>query len=352
MRPRRPLPEDFPLPWVTDRRTSGNNAISRSRGKSLEGRREQGTVVFEPSRTDGRDQRVLNAFYVVNYLHDLFYLLGFDEAEGNFQQVNPGAMAKGDDRVEVGVFEIVLGEASMDTTADGTPPRLSLGTSADGRHTSLDADVVIHELVHGITDRIVGGEDVPHPMIRTLQSRALDEGTCDYFALTVESHRRLGLDPPGPEHLVHAGWAGGMGRRSYENPDLSFGDLRGVSETHRAGQVWGAALLAVNRGIGRAVDDPRRGHEIGWQLVVDALELLEVTPIAISLLGARNRLFEAFELMRSDPPARADGTPLLPPDRHAEVEAALRDAFSTLGMGPAASGTGPDFDDVVGDPAP
>lgn len=351
LRPRRTLPEGYPHPWVADRSTSGNNAVSRRDGRRvLQGTLSGGKAVFRPAAAQGVDQRVLNAFYHVSYLHDFFYLLGFDEMEGNFEEANPPGVPGGRDRVEIGIYPVVLGVAMMDTTADGTPPRLLLGTGDRGRHTALSADVVIHELVHGVTDRIVGGRQVVHPMSRTLQSRALDEGTCDYFALTMQNYQRLQKTPPQPERLVYGDWIGGAARRSYANVGLRFGDLDGVREPHRAGQVWGAALLAVNRGLGRAMGDAARGHEIGWQLVVDALKLLEVTPLSVAFLTARDRLFEAFELMKSNPPAMADGQPLLPPDRHEAAEAALRGAFLSLGMGPGAASTGPDFDGVVGDP--
>ena len=40
-----------------------------------------------------------NLFYLVNYLHDWFYDAGFDEASGNFQDVNYTGKGLGNDRV-------------------------------------------------------------------------------------------------------------------------------------------------------------------------------------------------------------------------------------------------------------
>src|SRR5690606_9136972 len=105
---------------------------------------------------------------------------------------------------------------------------------------------------------------VAHPMSRTAQSRALDEGICDYFALTIQNHRGLGEQPPRPERLVYGEWVGGGARRSYVDLELRFGDLSEEDEEHRAGQVWCAALLTMNRALGTAVGDARHGHELGW----------------------------------------------------------------------------------------
>jgi hypothetical protein len=194
-------------------------------------------------------------------------------------------------------------------------------------------------------------------MQQSPQSRALDEGLCDWFALTVQSYGGLGEEPPRPERAVFGAWAAndperGLRPRSYRDYPLGFGDLAGpaLAEPHAAGQVWCAALLAANRGIGEALGDRRRGHEVGWQLAVDALKRLSRTPLSITYLALRDRIYEALDELAADPPPRAGGEPLLPPGSGPEVAAAVRAAFRALGMGDGARGDGPGFAGVVADP--
>ena len=47
-------------------------------------------MTFDPADATGDDQKVLNIFYYCCYMHDFCYLLGFREADGNFQQDNLG----------------------------------------------------------------------------------------------------------------------------------------------------------------------------------------------------------------------------------------------------------------------
>ena len=44
--------------------------------------------VADAAEEFGDDQKLLNIFYFCNYIHDFLYIVGFDEAAGNFQQVN------------------------------------------------------------------------------------------------------------------------------------------------------------------------------------------------------------------------------------------------------------------------
>ncbi|MGH9363257.1 MAG: M36 family metallopeptidase [Thermoanaerobaculia bacterium] len=359
LRPCNPLPAGFPHLWVTDRNTLGNNVrAERFGGGSVQGALSGGRAVFEPAASSNLDQQILNAFYFCNILHDLFYLLGFDEAAGNLQDESTTGTGRNGDPLEVSIVRLVpRGDAQFEVQSDGRRPRLALGETAAGRHTALSADVVFHEYVHGVTDRLVGGRVVFHTMQQSRQSRALDEGLCDWFALTVQSHAQLVADPAAPERLVFGAWAAndaqrGLRLHSYRNYPFRFGDLRRqeLAEPHAAGQVWCAALLAMNRGLGQVVGDTRRGHEIGWQVVVDALKRMSKTPLSVTFLAARDEIFGALADLVARPPIRADGSPLVPPGAGNDLTAAVRAAFRQLGMGDAARGAGPRFEDAVGDP--
>ena len=354
------LPTAFPRDWVKRDRTKGNNVDARGRGRTVRGRRSGGVVVFDPTDARSGDQRVLNAFYTCNYLHDLFYLLGFDESERNFQRDNFSAGGRGGDELDVRVHGTAFpGNASMDPNVDGRSCRLSLGpVSASGRHTALDPDVVVHEFVHGVTARLVGGEHLWRPLLGGPQAASLDEGYCDYFAVSIRLYHRLrrlrsqGATPAKLEseasRAVFGEWSAdnaqhGLRRHAYgdEFPG-TFGDLggSGFSEAHDAGQIWAEALLRLNRRLGAALGDAVRGQLLGWQLVVDSLKQMSGGSHAVGFLQARDRILDAVDLMAHGLPLLATGEPLLPPDQLAAVRRAALTAFAELGMGPQAHSDG------------
>ena len=366
------LPSAFPRDWVKRDRTKGNNVDARGRGRTVRGRRSGGVLVFDPADARGRDQRVLNAFYTCNYLHDLFYLLGFDESERNFQRDNFSAGGRGGDELDVRVHGTAFpGNASMDPNVDGRSCRLSLGpVSASGRHTALDPDVVAHEFVHGVTARLVGGEHLWRPLLGGPQAASLDEGYCDYFAVSIRLYNRLrrlqsqGATPAQLEseasRAVFGEWSAdnaqhGLRRHAYgDGFPGTFGDLgaSGFSEAHDAGQIWAEALLRLSRRLGGALGDAARGHLLGWQLVVDSLKQLSGGGHAVGFLQARDRLLDALDLMAHGLPLLASGEPLLPPDRLAGARRAALTAFAELGMGPQASSDGVSLTGIQADFTP
>ncbi len=336
--------DPFGRPWITRRNTRGNNAgaFRRNRKSTFQGVPENGAMIFAPADPEGEDQCLLNAFYFCNYLHDFFSLLGFGEAEGNFQQENFTGAPGDRDPLEIRIYDRpVAGTARMRGRRDGRPGELQIGPR-DDRHGALDADLVFHEYVHGVTTRLAGGrlsfEPLRHP-----ESRALGEGYSDYFALTIQSHQL------GEEKTVFCAWLGrdddkGMRRQAYDDSfSLHYGDLVRPEnqEPHHGGEIWCMALMRMNRAIGRALEDPERGHEIGWQLVVDSLKLLPVGPDQPGFLDARDAVTRAL--------ADLGATGRLDPADLAAVARAMGEAFAATGMGPAAAGRGAHFQDIVPD---
>ena len=69
-----------------------------------------------------------NIFYLNCYMHDFFYLLGFREADGNFQQNNLGRGGVASDRVDARAHSsAVFGTANMSTPAEGSRPTMNMG---------------------------------------------------------------------------------------------------------------------------------------------------------------------------------------------------------------------------------
>jgi extracellular elastinolytic metalloproteinase len=311
------LPAGFPDDWVESDSTVGNSVLARldTGGPALRGS-PNGQLTFDPADPRSDEQRILNLFYLGCYLHDYFYLLGFREADGNFQRDNFGRGGFATDRVEARAHRgAVYGTANMYTPVEGTGPVMNMGlVTRTTKHTALDATVVIHEFTHGVTNRLVGG-----PMnvqaLEAPQSRGFGEGCSDYFACTIAGTAVVGS------------WvtdrAGGLRGFAYDSdyPD-DFGDLGTgrYGEVHAIGEIWCAAALEMNRRIG-----PR----LGVQLVVDALKLAPANP---SFLQMRDAILTALEHKRAA--AQLDAT------QHTAARNGIWTAFARFGMGPGARSIG------------
>jgi extracellular elastinolytic metalloproteinase len=249
----------------------------------------------------------VNSFFYTNLMHVFFFTLGFDEEAGNFQNLNRTGAGLGGDGVNVRIFNVALnGHATMRGRPDGKHGELRLGVMPGSlRHTALDPDVIIHEFTHGVTERLVGG-----PM----NWRALEEDQS--VALSVVFGDWVTNSPGGMRHFPYdASFPRG------------FGDL-GSSPYDQAtvcGEIWSAALMRMNRALGAALGDSRRGHEIGWQIVVDGLKLVQANP---NLLQARDAILQALDDLQKPG--------LLSAADYQKAATAARAAFAATGMGPNA----------------
>lgn len=344
------VPPGFPWPWVDANASDGNNVRSYANNTNdpFEATVAGADARFEAAPAQGSDQRVVNAFYVCNFLHDFFQLLGFDEQAGNFQRTNRTGLGDGNDQLIVQCFSgNVEGFANMLSRKDGRSPELGLG-SFQGRHTALDTDVVIHEFAHGVTNRMIGGLAHHDPLRGKQQSEALGEGYSDYFAVTIRNYyrRRAGLPPT----WAFGAWIAdndvkGWRRQSYENGVFvgNYGDLKTgtLAEVHDAGQVWCRALLKANALVGAALGGgvpAETADELMWRIVVASLPLCrDVQP---HFLDARDAILVAFDAL--------DGQGAIPGGA-AAVRAAIVDAFRQLGMGRLAASADASYAAIVAD---
>jgi len=328
-----------PSHWVDDTRrdTVGNcvNAHLGDSGPSLMGRTAPEGLTFDPSPGDGDDQKVLNIFYYNSYLHDVFYLLGFREEDGNFQEKGIGGVAGDpvDARAHSGA---VWGTANMFTPPDGTSPTMNMGlVLSTNRHTAFDATVVFHEYMHGVTNRLVGGPMNTHALEEP-QSKAMGEGWGDYIACTLTNTNVVGSwvtnQPAGirskPYDSQYPGTYGQLGQGIYVAP-------------HKVGEIWCSALMETNRNLNARLGTPR-GQRLAFQLVVDALKLSPTNP---SMLDMRDAIFSALDHKRQASPGLSDT------DYNA-TKAGIWAAFAKFGMGVRAKSVGAKFADVVEDFTP
>lgn len=122
---------------------------------------------------------VVQLFYLNNYLHDRYYLSGFNEAAGNAQQNNYGRGGLGNDSIKAeGQDGSGTNNANMSTPADGAQPRMQMYifTSPNpDRDGTIDNGIAGHEWGHYIHHRLVSAG--------TQQSGAMSEGWGDIIAL-------------------------------------------------------------------------------------------------------------------------------------------------------------------------
>jgi extracellular elastinolytic metalloproteinase len=324
------LPPGFPDHWLIDGSTLGASvrAILADGAVPSQGTSQGGEVVFAaPPADDEPSQLVVNLFALCSVMHDVLYLLGFREADGNFQVDNHGRGGRPSDPVSARVHPgTVWGTANMGTPADGNQPTMNMGlVSSTDRHTALDPDVVYHEYTHGLTNRLIGGP-MNDSALDAVQSGGMGEGWSDFVACTMLGKTVVGdwvVDRPA-----------GIRRFRYDDqfPD-TFGNLgsgRYVGDNvHAIGEVWCATLMSLSRRLGT------------WptaQIVVDALKLTAANP---SFLAARDAI-----VLAAGQYASARG---MDETAAGELVRTVWEVFARFGMGPAARTNGATLTGIVAD---
>jgi len=313
--------------WVEKDRTIGNNVETLFGNKDPKIRLTAGGPLGKQFVTTpgSDDEQVVNAFFLCNFAHDLFSLIGFGEEDGNFQQENVSKKGEADDRLILSIVRKALGEANVRAQNDGLPVELTLGIwdTPNGKPSALDADVVLHEFTHCVSQRLVGGKQKKGALLEP-QSLALGEAWSDYFAITIQNFYRQnaarftfaayasqntgGVRPTG-DHPV-----------SYDQLDPAnshFGMLGTppFDEQHAAGSVFAAALIRMQEGLRAELGDAE-GHAAGWRLIIASMKALAANP---TFIDARNAILQAV--------------PKLMPVHAPALDAAIRDAFARFGLG-------------------
>jgi len=262
---------------------------------------------------------VVQLFYWNNFMHDKLYELGFTEAAGNFQGTNFGRGGFGNDAVQADAQDgSGSNNANFSAPPDGSPGRMQMfifnGPSPQ-RDGDLDAEIVLHEYTHGLSNRRVGGG----VGISSLQSAGMGEGWSDFYGLALLSE--AGDDPNG----VYAAGAyvtyllSGMtenyyfGIRRYpyctdliKNP-LTFKDIdpaqasvhteiprssifsTTADEVHNIGEVWCVTLWDARANLinkyGWAL-----GNQRALQLVTDGMNLSPANP---NFVQSRDAILQA-----------------------------------------------------------
>lgn len=156
--------------WISDGSTDytttrGNNGIAQTNPSGgteyLHNHRPNSPDLkfeydYDPSMSNPSsyaDAAITQLFYTANKCHDVFHVLGFDEAAGNFEIDNNGQGGKGQDFVVLNAQDgSGMNNANFATPPDGQTPRMRMymwDMTTPQRDASFDAGVVIHEYTHG-----------------------------------------------------------------------------------------------------------------------------------------------------------------------------------------------------------
>ncbi|KAK7032139.1 hypothetical protein VNI00_013313 [Paramarasmius palmivorus] len=317
-------PQDFsssPLGWHNDGVTNytstiGNNVVvltNHSRTFTETNQSSSGLVfdyafnyTLAPNKGENVDASRTQAFYLGNKIHDLFYKYGFTEDAFNFQTENFGKGGVGGDPV----YMIVQDESRINNAFFATPPDGQSGlcsmhffnrTKGPLRDSVFDTSVAVHELAHGLTNRLTGGGS--GRCLQSLEARGLGEGWSDAVAEWTQQTSAEVRD-----FVVGAyvrGTPAGMRSHPYStdpkiNP-LRYSSLQEYDGQHAIGTVWAtilhniyAALVEEHGWSSDAWTDPdgTEGNIIFLNLLIDALPLQPCNP---TFLEARDAWIEADE---------------------------------------------------------
>lgn len=325
-----------PLGWIDDavNETRGNNVdahLDRDANNSPDLPRPQGSPfrVFDFPMDLGRapsaytNASVVQLFYWCNWMHDRLYELGFTEAAGNFQANNFNRGGAGNDPLLADAQDGAgFNNANYTPTRDGTSPRIQMfifnGPNPD-RDGSLDAEIILHEYTHGLSDRLVGGG----VGISALQTGGMGEGWSDFYGLALlsESGDDLEGNYAAGGYLTYSffglveNYYFGIRRYPYST-DMSANPLTlkdidptqasahagvplsplnspfnplNAPEVHNQGEVWCVTLWDVRANLIRKYGFGH-GNKLTLQLVTDGMKLSPVNP---NFLEARDAIIQA-----------------------------------------------------------
>lgn len=294
---------------------------------------------------DAQKAAVTQYFYISNWTHAAFYSFGFTEAARNFQHLNFGRGGLEGDRLSAESQDCSgTNGANFATPADGTRPRMQMfiwtGPPVD-IDTAIDAQIVIHEFTHGLSNRLHGNSTG----LTTNMARAMGEGWSDFYANALLSASN---DPATGVYAV-AGYStnlifsnftnnyyygirrypkailsytGGVNNKPHNaltfsfantncNPRLSeteFAFPRGLVGTttcdqiHNMGEIWAVTLWEVrSRFIERL--GFQEGNRRVLQFVTDGMK---ISPLAPTFLQARDAILAAAQASSASPESAAD----------------------------------------------
>jgi extracellular elastinolytic metalloproteinase len=279
--------------WLNNYRPNGGNTLNFNFA-----------INFANQPAAYRDAAITNLFYWNNFIHDVFYMYGFDERSGNFQENNFGRGGLGNDAVQANAQDGAgFNNANFATPPDGQRPRMRMyvwNRSTPNRDGDLDSGIIVHEYGHGISTRLTGGPGNSN-CLGSGQPGGMGEGWGDFWAIYFE--QRAATTPTTRFPMgSYAANSGGIRPYPYTteisvNPQtfayINRNDYTGV---HAKGSVWCTALyevlwaLRTARGFNPDWYEGNGGNNIFFRNVVDGLKLQPCRP---SFVDARDAILLA-----------------------------------------------------------
>ncbi|KAJ3096342.1 Fungalysin/Thermolysin Extracellular metalloproteinase 5 [Phlyctochytrium planicorne] len=249
---------------------------------------------------------LVNVFYMVNMYHDLFYNYGFTEADGNFQTDNfDPSIGLGNDAIVAKIQnQTDRNSARFAVAGDGKAPTLYLNmyTGTPLRDSAMDNNMVIHELTHGLSSRLVGGSKNAD-CLNSVESQGLAEGYSDAIAWFVSM--KTGMTRATDRPIMTYAVQDPRGIRDFPySTNLATNGLTykfaNNSNIYIVGQIWAVALYEVywnmvdvagyNRELFLNVDTSTAGNIVFLKTLVNSLKMNSCNP---TMLIARDAFLQA-----------------------------------------------------------
>lgn len=264
------------------------------------------------------EDAVTNLFVRNNFLHDLLFHYGFDEAAGNFQTANQTGSGLGNDHVLARAQDgLGYNQASFFTPPDGDNPNMRMflwDTNLPNsiRDASFDNAIIAHEYAHGLSFRLVGGANNTSCLNNFEQG---GEGWSDFIGLMMtlsdrngdgilgENTQGEGIRAIGHYVLSQDADETGLRPRHYTtNMDCADGlcneftyqDLESLPPPHGVGFLWCTMLWDMTWGLIDAYGfeanlfqtSSTAGNIRAMKIVVEALKMTPCQPSFIDMRDA------------------------------------------------------------------
>ncbi|KAJ3008407.1 Fungalysin/Thermolysin Extracellular metalloproteinase 5 [Thoreauomyces humboldtii] len=253
------------------------------------------------------DASITNMFFLANKFHDTLSNYGFDEKSGNFQVNQNGKGGVGQDPVIANAQDgSGTDNANFSTPPDGQPGimRMFVFTSTNPqRDGTLENNVPIHELGHGVSSRLTGGAATAN-CLQTLISGGMGEGWSDFYGVTFSTTADMTAttDRPIGTYVTNSplGVRGVPYSTNIKTNPLTYADLnkQNFQEVHQIGTVWNSMLfeaytnLVTAHGFTADFADAKsgKGNTLMVQLVTDSLKIQPCNP---TFVQSRNAIMTA-----------------------------------------------------------
>ncbi len=247
-----------------------------------------------PTTADNQKAAQVNLFYWTNRFHDILYAFGFTETAGNFQADNFNLGGQSNDAIQADAQDgSGFNNANFTTPPDGRAGRVQMflwNTASPQLDGSFDQTITLHELAHGVSNRLIGNG----LGLGGMHARGLGEGWSDYLALALLAKES---DPIDGQYFIaqYATNQYSRGLRFFPYSTdiavspLTFSRIFTNPLPHPVGEIWGATLWDL-----RALLIKKLGWQAGQrqsiQLVMDGMKL---TPVEPTFLEARDAILLA-----------------------------------------------------------